>query len=154
MLGRRKALYRSCSPRMAHADDEVRAISEPISDQKEELDRLGRSAQAHGSAAVLDAVIDSLRSKVGKAGITVDPEARDAATVRGWRASLDALHAESQRRVARLAVLAKESGRLPTTRAALARSREQLSLKEQALVSVDQDRSAAERDLQLAEQQL
>jgi len=90
---------------IAHAEDEVRDLSEQISDQKEELDRLGRSAQAHGSADVLDAVIDSLRSKVGKAGIAVHPEARDAATVRGWRASLDTLHAESQRRVARLSVL-------------------------------------------------
>lgn len=86
--------------------------------------------------------------------ISVPPEKPDAAGVRGWRASLEARHAESERRTARLSELAKEAAGLPGAVAELASLRQQVAQKEQALGSADENRIAAELQLQRAEQRL
>jgi len=139
---------------IANADEEIRELSEQIADEKKELNRLGQTAQAHANVGALDAEIASLRRKVGEAGISVAPEEPDAAAVRGWRASLEARHAESQSRTARLSGLAKEAAGLPGMLAELAGLRQQLAEKEQTLGAADEQRIAAELGVQRTEQRL
>ena len=103
---------------------------------------------------MLEDAIDDLRRKVHEVGISLDPEGRDVATMRGWRASLEAHHSQNQRGIARLFNLAKDAARLPETRAELARLRQQIAKNEQELAMADEQRAAAEKGLQVAELQL
>ncbi len=139
---------------IASANDEITALAEQISDEKKELDRLSRSAEGHANLGVLGAEIASLRRKVGEIGISVTPEEPDVSSVRSWRASIEARHAESQSRTARLSNLTKEAGSLPGMLADLASLQQQLAQKEQALSVVDERRISAESELQRADQRL
>ncbi|HSS21193.1 MAG TPA: SMC family ATPase [Pyrinomonadaceae bacterium] len=136
------------------ADVEIRELSEQIADEKKELDRLGQTARVSEDMGALDAEIESLQRKVSEAGISVASEQPDAAVVRGWRASIEVRHAESESRTARLSELAKESADLPRAVVELASLRQQLAQKEQALGSADENRIATEAQLQRADQQL
>src|SRR5207302_1181881 len=69
------------------ADEDIRKLSEEIVDERTELDRLGRTAQQHAKTGALDDATESLRRKLGEAGISVDPKEPDLAIVRGWRAA-------------------------------------------------------------------
>lgn len=139
---------------IVHADKEIRELSEQIADDREQIDRLGQPAHAHSSADALDAAIEAMRRRVSEVGIAVDAESTHMDAVLSWRVSLTAQHAESQRRIARLSDLAKDAGRLTELRAALDGLHETTAVKEQALSSNDQTKTAAERDLQFAEQRL
>jgi len=74
--------------------------------------------------------------------------------VRGWRAALDAQHSESQRRIARLSALAKDTSRITEARAALTSILEELALKEPRLASAVDNRLHAEMELRAAEKRL
>src|SRR5262249_50008834 len=137
---------------IALADKEIREISEEISDEQKELDRLRQTTQAHAKTDTLDADIRSLRRKLADAGIAVASEQPDAADVRGWRAALEGRHAESESRSARLGELAKEAAGLPAALAELTTAREQLAERERALSAVDEKRRVAELEAQRAEQ--
>lgn len=139
---------------IANADKEIRELSEEIADEKKELDRLGQTAKAHTNVGALDAEIASLRRKVGETGISVMSEESDVVTVRRWRASLEARHAESQSRTARLSDLAKEAAGLPAMLTEVAGLRQQLAKKEQDLGAADEKRIAAELRLQRVEQRI
>jgi hypothetical protein len=108
----------------------------------------------HSSVEALDEAIDSLRGRVSETVVTTFPDSPDAAAVRGWRATLDAQHSESQRRIARLSALAKDATRLAESRAALTSIREELALKELILASAEDNRLETEKELQGAEKRL
>lgn len=139
---------------IANANAEIREITEQIADEKRELDRLGQTAKAHTNVEALNTEIEALRGKLSAAGISVTPQPPNAAIVRGWRASLEARHAESQSRISRLSTLAKDAGGLPRMRSDLASLQQQLVQKEQALGVAEEKRIAAESALQHAEQRL
>lgn len=136
------------------ANDEIQELSEQIVDEQRELDRLGQAAKEHANIGALDAEIASLRVRLSEAGISVTPEEPDAAVVRGWRASLEARHAESVSRSARLSGLARETAGLPRMLVELTSLQQQLSQKEQAGSATDEKRIAAELGLQRAQQRL
>lgn len=139
---------------IANASQEIKELSEQIADEKKELDRLGQTAKAHSNIEALDADIAALRSKLASAGIAVVSDKSDVATVRGWRASLEARYAESQSRSTRLSDLAKEVAGLPRIRTDLAALQQQIAQTEQAVEAADEKRVASELLLQMAEQRV
>lgn len=139
---------------IANATAEIRDISEQIADEKRELDRLGQSVKTHTNVEALDTQIESLHGKLVAVGIAVAAQSHDAATIRGWRALLEARHAESQSRITRLSNLAKEAAGLPSVRSDFASLQQQLVQKEQVLGATEEKRIAAESALQHAEQRL
>jgi DNA repair protein SbcC/Rad50 len=138
---------------IATAEREVKELTEEIADEKRQLDRLRRPAHEHVGGA-LDEAIESLRRKVRDAGVSVTSDKPDLAVVRGWRASLEARHAEAQARIARMSELAKDAGAMPATLAELTRLRQQLTQKERAFAAADKKRISAEQELQRAQQRL
>ena len=139
---------------ITNANKEILELSEQITDEKKELERLGQTTKAHTNIEALDAEIEAMRDKIVAAGIAVPPEKPDAAIVRGWRASLEARHAESQNRIDRLSSLTKEAAGLQQTRVDFAKLQQQLTQKEQELGVVEENRNSAEQALQLAEKRL
>ena len=139
---------------IADANGEIRELSEQIAAARKELERLGQTAKAHTNVEALDGEIDALRAKLVAPGVAVTPQKPDAAMVRGWRATLESRHAESQSASGRLSVLAEEVAGLPRTRAKLASVQQELAQKEQALNVTEENGTAAELVLQRAEQRL
>lgn len=139
---------------IANANAEIKELSEQIVDEKKELDRLGQTAKMHANIEALDTEIEALRSKLGAAGIVVEPKKPDATIVRGWRASLEARLAERQSRSSRLSALAKEAAVLPRAHVDLASLHQQLTEKEQAFDTAEKRRIAAELTLQRTEKHL
>ena len=131
-----------------NAAKDIRELSEKLADEKAELDRLGRSAQIHSSTDVLHEAIETLRTKVSEAGVSVTIEGSELATVRGWRAAIEVRHAEAQARIDRLTALAKDVTARPGIVAELARIRRQLVQKEAALETVDKKQIAVDQELQ------
>ncbi len=136
------------------ANTEIKELSEQIADERKELDRLGQTAKAHTNVQALDTEIESLRRTLGAAGITVAPQEPDVASVRGWRASLEARIGECQSRSSRLSTLAKETAGLPRTRSDVASLQQQLVEKERALDTAEKARIAPQETLQLADQRV
>jgi exonuclease SbcC len=139
---------------IADANHDITELSGQIAAARIELERLGRTAKAHTNVEALDTEIAALRTKLIPAGVTVTPQKPNAAVVRGWRATLESRHAESQSASARLSVLAQEAAGLPRTRSELAAVQQRLAQKEQALNATEEKRVAAELELQRAEQRL
>jgi exonuclease SbcC len=136
------------------ADEDIQKLSEEIIDERTELDRLERTAQQHAKTGALDDATESLRRKLGEAGISVEPKEPDLAIVRGWRAAVEARNAESEARVSRLTALANDAVAHPGTAAELGRMRQQLSQKERVFATTEKKRLAAEQDLHRAQQRL
>jgi len=136
------------------ANREIKELSEQIKDEKKELDRLSQTAKAHTNVEALDTEFDTLRGKLVAAGFAVETRKPDAAIVRGWRASLEARHGDSQSRSERLSGLAKEAVNLPRMRTALASLQKQIAQKEQTLGTTDEKQIVTELALQRAEQRL
>lgn len=136
------------------ADEDITELSQQIIDEQVELDHLAQTAQVHTAVDALDDAIDALRQRIRNAGILVDAEKQDVATIRGWRAALEAQHAESQRKVDRLSAVAKETGRQPESRQELRKLQQRLRESEQALATAEERRTAAEREVQAAEKVL
>ena len=136
------------------ADKEIRELSEQITDEKKELDRLGQTGKAQTNLEVLDTEFDALRIRLVAAGFDVESQRPDAATMRGWRASIEARHGETQNRTERLSGLAKDVASLPKMRADLVSLQQQIAQKEQAFGTTEEKRVAAELALQRAEQRL
>jgi len=136
------------------ADMEIKELSEQITDEKKELDRLSQTAKGHTNVEMLDAEFDTLRGKLVAAGFTVEARKPDAAIVRGWRASLEARHGDSQSRSERLSGLTKETVNLPRMRADIAGLQQQIAQKEQTLGTTEKKQIATESALQQAEQRL
>ena len=137
---------------ITNADKEMRELSEEIADEKRELDRLSQETQEHANIESLDADIAALRRNVDGLGIAVPSDKPEARDVRGWRAALEARHAESQRRSARLSDLAKESANLPTISTDIAHMRTQLAEKEQALNASEEQCRAIQIECDRADQ--
>jgi DNA repair protein SbcC/Rad50 len=139
---------------IADANKEIKELSDQITDEKKELDRLSQTAKAHTNVEALDAEFDTLRGKLVAAGFAVETRKPDAAIVRGWRASIEARNGDSQSRSERLSGLAKEAVNLPQMRAALVSLQKQIAQKEQTLGTTEEEQIAAELALQRAEQRL
>jgi exonuclease SbcC len=139
---------------ITNANNEIRELSEQITDDRKELDRLGQTARAHTNVHALDTEFDALRAKLVAAGFDLESARPDTSVVRGWRASIEARHAESQTRSRRISVLANETGNLPRMRADITSLQQQIAEKEQTLSTIDEKRTAAESVLQHAEQRL
>ena len=122
--------------------------------RKENWIGLGQTVKAQTNLEVLDTEFDALRTRLVAAGFDVESQRPDAATMRGWRASIEARHGESQNRSERLSGLAKEVASLPKMRADLASLQQQIAQKEQAFGTTEEKRVAAELALQRAEQRL
>jgi DNA repair protein SbcC/Rad50 len=133
---------------------EIKELSEQITDEKKELDRLRQTTKSTTNIEILDAQFDALRIRLVAAGFDVESGRPDAAIMRGWRASIEARHGESQNRSERLSGLAKEVAGLPKMRADLASLQQQISQKEQAVGVSEEKRVAVELALQRAEQRL
>jgi len=133
------------------ANDEIKNLSEQVTDEKKELERLGLMAKTHANIDVLDAEIEVLRAKIIAAGIPVPIKKVDVAIVRGWRASLEGRHAESQTRIDRLSTLTKETNELRRMHTELAGLMQQLAQKERELSAADEKRLAAEPAIHRAE---
>jgi len=136
---------------ITNANKEIRDLSEQITFEKSELERLGQTANAFTNIESLDAEIDALREKLISAGITVPPQKTDISTVRGWRTSLEARHADSQSQIDRLSTLIRDVAELQRTRADLNTLQQQLVQKEKELDATEEKRNAAELALQRAE---
>ena len=118
------------------------------------MDRLRQTTKSTTNIEVLDAQFDALRTRLVAAGFDVEPGRPDAAIMRGWRASIEARHGESQNRSERLSALAKEVADLPKMRADLASLQQQISQTEQAFGESEEKRIAAELAFQHAERRL
>jgi DNA repair protein SbcC/Rad50 len=139
---------------ISDATKEIKELSEQITDEKKELDRLGKTAKANTNIEILDAEFDALRTKLLAAKFDVESRRPDAAIMRGWRASIEARHGESLNRSERLSGLAKEVASLPKMRADPVSIQQQIAQKEQALGTAEEKRVVAELALQRVEQRL
>lgn len=135
--------------RIKRADESLREFSEQIINDRRELDRLARVANNAVSPDVLGAEAASLSSKLAAVGIslTTDQSALDAPTVRGWRASVEASHAQSQSRSNRLFTLAGDLTRYPQLTAEITSLRDQSAQKEQSLTEASRRQTELEADL-------
>ncbi len=136
------------------ANMEIKELSEQITDEKRELDRLRQTSKSATNSEILDAQLDALRARIVAAGFDVEPGRPDAAIMRGWRASIEVRHGDSQSRSERLAGLAKEVTDLPTMQVDLANLQQQISQREHGLRVSEEKRVAAESAQQSAEQRL
>ena len=139
---------------IAHANKEIKELSEQIAGEKEQLNRLRQTTKATTNAEVLDAQFDALHARLVAAGFDVESGRPDAAIMRGWRATIEARHGESQNLSERLSGLAKEVANLPKMRTDLDSLQQQIAEKEQALGAADKKRIVAELALQNAGQRL
>ena len=139
---------------VADASQQIRVLTEQISSDNQELERLGRTAKVHTNLEALDVEIESLRGKLETAGIATGSTKPNATTIRGWRAALESQHSQTRAAIERLSLLAKEVAALPGTRAELAALQLQLNEKEQTLKVSEEKRIAAELAIQPAEQRL
>lgn len=139
---------------IADANRDIKELSEQIADEKRELDRLRHTTTSHTNIEILDAEFDALRARLISAGFDAEPSKPDAAVMRGWRASIEACHGESQNRSERLSGLAKEVASLPKMSADLTSLQQQIAQKEQALGTTEEKRIAAESAVQRAERHL
>lgn len=139
---------------MSSAQSEILRLSDQITVDSAELERLGRAAKAHANVEALDSEIAALKSKVERIGITVQSNGHDALTIRGWRAALEARHADSDSRRNRLSNLAKEVATLSRLRPELAAFQEQVAQREQVLNAVEEKRTDTEAKLHQVEQHL
>jgi exonuclease SbcC len=139
---------------IANAGEEIRILTEQITADKKELERLGQTAKAHTNVSALDKEIEELQTKLSKIGIAVTTAKPDATIVRGWRAVLESRLSQSKTTNERLTVLAKELAMLPRIQADLAAGQQQLIQKEDALKTVEEKRIAVELAVQIAEKRL
>jgi exonuclease SbcC len=139
---------------IADLNREIKELSEQIADEKRELDRLRQTGKSATSSELLDAQFAALHAKLVAAEFDVQPGRPDAATMRGWRALIDARHRDSQNLSERLSSLTKEVAGLPKMRADLAGLQQQIPQSEQALGVCEEKRVAAELALRRAEQRL
>jgi DNA repair protein SbcC/Rad50 len=135
-----------------NTNTEIRELSEQIADEKKELARLEQTAKIPASADALDKEIRELRGKLKAVGIVVATQKPDPATVRSWRASVEARLAESQSQAGRIASLAKEVAALPRMRTELTGLQSQLNQKEREFEAVEQKRLTSDSALQRAKQ--
>ena len=139
---------------VADANQEIAGLSEEIADEKAELERLRQKTKTNADSEALDAEFKALRTRLVELGFEAESRRPDAAIMRGWRASVEARHAESQNRSERLSSLAREVATLPKTRTDFASLEQQIAEKEQALSTTEEKRAAAETTLQRADQRL
>jgi len=139
---------------ITETNKEIKELSKQIVDERKELERLRQSTKAGANIEILDAQFDDLHTRMVAAGFGVESGRPDAAIMRGWRASIEARHGESQNRSQRLSVLAKEVSSLPKMRTALFSIQPEIASKELALAASEEKRVAAELALQRAERRL
>ncbi len=141
---------------LSSAQREILRLSDQISLDSEELDRLGRTSKAHANVEALDSEIAALKSKVKETGIDIadQSDGHDVSTLRGWRAALEARHANSDSRRNRLSNLAKEVATLSRLRPELTSFQEQVAQRELLLNAAEVKRTETEAKLHLAEQHL
>jgi exonuclease SbcC len=101
-------------------ENSLDALSSEIADttaslktDKSELDGLRRTIKDKSNIGALNAELRNLRAALKELGVDAGSGAVDAATARGWRATLEARIAESEGRIALLSELGKEVVRLP-----------------------------------------
>jgi exonuclease SbcC len=136
------------------ANTEIKELSEQIIDENRELDRLRRTSKSTTNSETLDVQLDALRTRIDAAGFELKPGRPDAAIMRGWRASIEARHGDSQNRSERLSTLAKEVSGLSKMRADLTSLQQEIAQREQALRVSEGKLIATESARQSAEQRL
>ena len=139
---------------ISSSKSEIQRLSDQITLDSAELERLGRTAKAHANVEALDSEIAALKSKVERIGIADKSDIHDASTIRGWRAALEARHANSDSRRNRLSNLAKEVATVSRLRPELASLQDQVAQREQLLNAVEAKRTDTEAKLHQAEQRV
>jgi exonuclease SbcC len=139
---------------ISDANREVRRLSEQITAEKKELERLGQTAKLHTDVEEINRATEALRTKLEAAGIMIAPQKPDLAAIRGWRAALESRLAESQNTSARLSLLANETANLPRIHAEIVAVQQQLTQKELAFNATEEKRRTTELALQKAEKRL
>jgi exonuclease SbcC len=134
------------------SSSDIRELSEQIAEERKELNRLGQTANAYANVEALETEVEALRAKLGPLGIDVAPQKPEPATLRGWRASLDARAAESASRSNRLSALSLEVAGLPQARGEVNALQRQVAEIERIVGSAEERRVAGEATLQHTEQ--
>lgn len=136
---------------ITEANDAVRLLAEQISLEKKEIERLGQFAKSHANVQALQSEIEALRQRLLAAGISTSRETITAATIRGWRASIESKHAQSRSNAERLGLIAKELSALPRMRTELTALQQQSTERERLLQMVGNTRGVTETEVQALE---
>lgn len=127
------------------ADTDVEELSQQNVGEQAELDQLAHTAGAHPSVEALEDAVDALRDRLLAAGLAAESEAYDVHTIRSWRTTLEAQHAQKQREVDRLSALAKDATRFPHLLARFDTLRNNIREKESSLASATKQVAVAEQ---------
>jgi DNA repair protein SbcC/Rad50 len=136
---------------MSRIQQTVKTLSEEVADEKTELDRLGNLVKTPASTQDLQAAIDDVLRRLRDSGIAITPGARDAQSVRSWRAAIQVHLTEKRLLAGRLAELAKDAARMPSLRDDVSRLGKQIESKGKSLAQTEANRVAAENELRAVE---
>ena len=136
------------------AASEIKELGDEIAEAQRELDRLKKTEGAQATPPALDRTIADLRKKLTGLGLIAPPGTPDLSMIRGWRASLISLHAESQGRSKRLTDIVAEVTGLPAMQLNLRTLERDIAEADNRLGESERNLHAAEVAKQSAEQRL
>lgn len=139
---------------IANAKDSIHRLLAEIQNDKSELTKLDSAASVHANSSTLDTEIATLKDMVERVGIVVNSNKPDISNIRGWRAALEARHADSESLGKRLSYLSKEAVELSRLHPELTALQDQIAQREQTLHTVEEIRTDSEFKLHQAEQRL